>query len=150
MKATRQIYQQHGLRGYYRGLTLNLLLSFNGIVQMQTYEAVKLIYQSYNHTENAVLSLSFVAGGFSKITSTLLTYPLTTVRTRIQQNQYFDYVEQPKYRNILDISARLWREEGLFGFYKGIVANILKGVLQRGVYFYCYELFKMWLHINKP
>lgn len=34
---------------------------------------------------------------------------------------------------------RTWRDEGLRGFYKGFGANLLKGVLQKGLYFYAYE-----------
>jgi len=37
---------------------------------------------------------------------------------------------------------RLYRDEGFTGFYKGIVPNLLKGIPQRGIYFYFYELFK--------
>jgi len=30
------------------------------------------------------------------------------------------------------------KDEGLRGFYKGFEANLLKGILQKGVYFYFY------------
>ena len=28
------------------------------------------------------------------------------------------------------------------GFYKGLVANLIRGVPQKGIYFYFYEIFK--------
>jgi hypothetical protein len=34
------------------------------------------------------------------------------------------------------------KQEGIKGFYKGLAPNILKGIPQRGIYFYCYELIK--------
>lgn len=72
----------------------------------------------------------------------LFTYPLTTIRTRIQQDQYFNNRISAKYANVLDIIVRMGKEEGVGGFYKGLVANMMKGIPQRGIYFYCYEAIK--------
>ena len=78
----------------------------------------------------------------SKFVAILITYPLTTIRTRIQQNQYFNNRSKAKYSNALDASYRLIRDEGVSGFYKGLIPNLMKGIPQRGIYFYFYELFK--------
>lgn len=43
-KSVREIKAQYGLKGFYRGLIPNMALSFNGVVQMQTYEAMKALY----------------------------------------------------------------------------------------------------------
>jgi len=43
-KSIREIHHQYGLKGFYRGLLPNIMLSFNGVVQMQTYEAMKALY----------------------------------------------------------------------------------------------------------
>lgn len=69
-KAVTQIYQQHGVRGYFRGLGLNLVLSVNGMVQMQTYEGVLKAYkydQPYLehtacHKATTYKNLSWLAG----------------------------------------------------------------------------------------
>lgn len=37
LDATREILRQHGAGGFFRGLGINIILSVNGIVQMQTY-----------------------------------------------------------------------------------------------------------------
>jgi hypothetical protein len=69
-------------------------------------------------------------------------YPLTTIRTRIQQNQYVNDPFEQKYKGVKDVITRTWREEGVRGFYKGLTSNIIKGVPQKGIYFYAYELIK--------
>ena len=74
-------------------------------------------------------------------------YPLTTVRTRYQQNQFLAEEVNPKYSNTLNIVSRMIKEEGIAGFYKGFYVNLVKGFLQRGIYFYCYELAKKVLGI---
>lgn len=44
----RQIYRQEGLKGYSRGLGLSFVLSANGVVQMYSYEGLKLLYDYLN------------------------------------------------------------------------------------------------------
>jgi hypothetical protein len=85
----------------------------------------------------------------SKLVSGVASYPLTTLRTRIQQNQYFEGSNTPKYKDVIDILVKVWQEEGIPGYFKGLVPNLLKGVLQRGAYFYCYELLKYWMNADQ-
>lgn len=44
---------------------------------------------------------------------------------------------------------RTLREEGAHGFYKGITANLMRGISQKGIYFYFYEMFKEVLFPEK-
>lgn len=92
---------------------------------------------------------AFLAGGISKFVSSLLSHPLTTIRTRYQQEQYLTEEKGPKYSGNYDIMAKLMKEEGLRGFYKGFGVNMVKGFLQRGIYFYCYELAKRALGVGR-
>lgn len=43
MKSVREIYQQHGWKGYLRGLGISVLLCSNVFIQMYTYELSKRI-----------------------------------------------------------------------------------------------------------
>lgn len=72
----------------------------------------------------------------------MFTYPITTIRTRIQQNQFVAVGNTAKYASIQDVVSKLIAGEGIFGFYKGITANMMKGIPQRGIYFYFYEKMK--------
>lgn len=72
----------------------------------------------------------------------MLSYPITTLRTRIQQRQYVGNSECQKYKGIGDLAKKTISSEGICGFYKGITANMMKGVSQKGIYFYFYEIFK--------
>jgi len=60
------------------------------------------------------------------------------MRTRIQQNQFVSCTKNQKYLGIMDLVKRTANEEGLKGFYKGMSANLMRGVCQKGIYFYCY------------
>lgn len=64
------------------------------------------------------------------------------MRTRAQQNQYVIDEKTKKYAGTLEIIKRTNRDEGLLGFFKGFKANLLKGIMQKGIYFYIYEIIK--------
>lgn len=72
----------------------------------------------------------------------MFTYPITTVRTRIQQNQFVSRNTEAKYKNTREITSKLMKDEGVRGFYKGFSVNFVKGVFQKGIYFIAYEALK--------
>jgi len=141
----RQIRKQYGLWGYGKGLGLSLILAFTGAVQMYSYEGLKKIYQYLEIPETFLDEKHFICGAACKIIVAIFNYPLTTIRTRIQQNQFVKDDKTMKYRSISEIISRTKKGEGVLGFYKGFEANLLKGVIQKGVYFYFYEMFKTHL-----
>ena len=50
--------------------------------------------------------------------------------------------KKEKYKNIKDVIEKMWKYEGLKGFYKGFMANALKTVPSKGVFFVFYENLK--------
>jgi solute carrier family 25 folate transporter 32 len=108
---------------------MNLLLSFSGAIQMLTYETSKKLYDKLNIPQTELMEKNFLCGGIAKIGTVFFTYPFTTIRTRIQQNQYLKiHPNEQKYHNDMEIIAKTFRMEGMRGFYKGITANILRGI----------------------
>jgi hypothetical protein len=55
------------------------------------------------------LEKNFIAGALSKIVSGAIMYPLTTIRTRIQQNQFVNGSFDPKYKGVRDVILRTWK-----------------------------------------
>lgn len=50
----------------------------------------------------------------------------------------------------MDITVKIWRQEGMAGFFKGLSPNLIRGIPHRGVYFYFYEVFKKWMIVTEP
>jgi hypothetical protein len=98
------------MKGFGKGLLISLVLSFSSVVQMYFYEAFKLVYDYLDLPQTVMEEKSFICGGGSKIWSILLSYPITTVRTRIQQNQFFNNRNNAKYYSVIDVSSRMIRE----------------------------------------
>ena len=116
---------------------------------MYSYEGSKILYDNLFFS-SYLGEKNFFCGAVSKVVTTFATYPFTTIRTRVQQNQFIDGSSEAKYRGALDVMWKMMKHEGFLGFYKGVVPNILRGIPQRGLYFYFYELFKSWMNVGDP
>lgn len=105
---------------------------------MYLYEGSKIVYEALQIPESRYSEKNFICGSLSKFFAVLLTYPLTTIRTRLQQNQFYNNRSSAKYTNAKVVAITLMKGEGFTGFYKGLLPNLMKGIPQRGIYFYFY------------
>lgn len=76
---------------------------------MYAYEGSKLLYDALLIPQTKLLEKNFIAGSISKIITGLIMYPLTTIRTRIQQNQYINGIPNAKYNDVWEIIFRTWK-----------------------------------------
>ena len=68
---------------------------------------------------------NFVLGGIAGSVGATLVYPIDLVKTRMQ-NQRSNVIGQPlMYRNSLDCAKKVLQNEGFFGFYSGLVPQLL-------------------------
>lgn len=89
---------------------MNLMLSFSGAIQMFVYEGSKKLYDKINIPQSEFMEKHFVCGGIAKMGSVLFVYPFTTVRTRIQQNQFVKaHPDNIKYHNVIEIVSKTWK-----------------------------------------
>ena len=132
----RQIYASDGLRGFYRGLLPSLFGVSHGALQFMVYEKMKIFRQGQGYPGRSQLSsLDFIAlSGTSKLIAGTVTYPYQVVRSRLQT-----YDAERTYRGVLDVIAQTSRQEGLGGFYRGIVPNMLRVLPSTCVTFLVYE-----------
>lgn len=71
---------------------------------------------------------NFGLGGIAGATGATLVYPIDLVKTRMQ-NQRSTVVGEPQmYKNSLDCVAKVFRNEGLLGFYSGLGPQLLVSV----------------------
>ena len=135
----RQIYRSEGLRGFYRGLVPSLFGVSHGALQFTIYEKLKISRKNHKSSENAPLSnLDYLSlSGLSKLIAGAVTYPYQVVRSRLQT-----YEAQRTYRGVFDVMAQVSRQEGVKGFYKGLVPNTLRILPSTCVTFVVYENMK--------
>eukprot|EP00594_Rhizosolenia_setigera_P014796 CAMPEP_0178959224 /NCGR_PEP_ID=MMETSP0789-20121207/12149_1 /TAXON_ID=3005 /ORGANISM="Rhizosolenia setigera, Strain CCMP 1694" /LENGTH=378 /DNA_ID=CAMNT_0020642157 /DNA_START=17 /DNA_END=1153 /DNA_ORIENTATION=+ len=88
-------------------------------------------------------------GAVSKIVASTTTYPLQVIKSRIQQRQNQSTPssssslkkvgEQDQYRGIISAVQRIFRKEGISGFFKGCIPNALRVAPSAAITFVVYE-----------
>lgn len=107
----KEIKNQHGFKGYYKGFSMNLLLTSNRALQMLAYEGSQSLYDKLNIPQSALMERNFVCGGIAKMANVFVIYPLTTLRTRIIQNQFVKAnPNQAKYNNVIEIIIKTFQK----------------------------------------
>ncbi|KJZ74182.1 hypothetical protein HIM_06413 [Hirsutella minnesotensis 3608] len=146
----RLIFAQEGLRGFYRGLGVSLLGVSHGAVQFAVYEPAKRMYFARRRLQNgensdhdapmsteATVALSSMA----KLVAGAVTYPYQVLRSRLQ-----NYSADEQFgRGFRGVVARTWREEGIAGFYRGLVPGVVRVMPATWITFLVYENVKYYL-----
>ncbi|KAI1894113.1 hypothetical protein AGOR_G00112480 [Albula goreensis] len=135
LDALVKIYRQEGIPGLYRGFVPGLFGTSHGALQFMAYEELKRDYNKYrNKSSDAQLNpLEYITmAALSKIFAVASTYPYQVVRARLQD-------QHNKYNGAVDVIKRTWRNEGVFGFYKGMVPNLIRVTPACCITFVVYE-----------
>ncbi|KAJ5127516.1 hypothetical protein N7448_008295 [Penicillium atrosanguineum] len=151
VSGARQIYCTEGVPGFYRGLVPALFGVSQGALQFMAYERLK-IFRSRSRHDAPLGDVSTGAGrklgnfdflalsSLSKVFSGCITYPYQVVRSRLQT-----YDSHLFYRGAIDAVVRIWAQEGLAGFYKGLGPNLFRVLPSTWVTFLVYENTKVYL-----
>lgn len=134
----KRVWIQEGLLGFWKGLTPALLSVSQGALQFTLYDTSKDIILKERGTELSTVQYIY-ASAFSKMVSTLTFYPLQVFRSRLQGYDSIGRVLKMK-----EISHQLFSKDGIPGFYKGLVPNLMRVVPATCVTFVAYENFKKW------
>ena len=110
------IWQTEGLAGLYKGFVPSVLLASNPVIQFTLYEKLKQLLG-----EDLLMLTYFGLGVLSKLFATIATYPLLTVRTRIQISQ--------EDLSMYSVAVAMLRTESFTAFYKGFSAKVIQSVL---------------------
>lgn len=157
IECVKNIWNTHGWRGFYEGY-------FGGISrdvpfrvsQLVTYEATKSFYlklkakrqsKATNKKRDAPVELSALeaaaCGAVAGTISSALTCPLDRFKTLLM-------TDSSKYGgSVASAAAKVWQEEGLRGFSRGMVPRIVYIAPSVAIFFVAYEVaqqkFKKWL-----
>ena len=142
LDAIRKIYQNEGIKGYYRGLGATFIVSaLASSVWWMTYENVKLLLyrpsilhhlkwsKSTDETSVGVHRVpQFIAGFIAGTITSACINPLDVVKTRIQTQNISTLGATSStvmYRNIFHGLKCLWTEEGIQGLLRGVLPKLM-------------------------
>ncbi|KAL8941672.1 MAG: hypothetical protein Q9211_001716 [Gyalolechia sp. 1 TL-2023] len=139
---TQHIYREEGLWGFYRGLVPSLFGVSHGALQFMVYEQLKQHRAGQLGVGEGGLSAMdlLCLSGASKVFAGSATYPYQVVRARLQM-----YEANQTYKNARDAVAKIWKQEGIKGFYKGLGPNLVRVLPSTWVTFLVYEKTKTFL-----
>ena len=108
----------------------------------------KLTSDLYHYKDGNLRPLiPFAIGGASSLTAGFIVYPINLIKTKMQAMRPKDFEElgSPKSEKapfVRQIVYEIRRTSGFRGFYSGIQANLLKGVLASSISFGMWENLK--------
>lgn len=142
LDGTRQIFRSEGLVGFYRGLVPSLFGISHGALQFMAYEQLKIYrIKGIPEGQKDLKAIDFlVLSGVAKVFAGSITYPYQVIRTRLQM-----YDADSAYRGASDVIRKVWRREGLTGFYKGLGLNMVRVLPSTWVTFLVYEKMKVYV-----
>ncbi|CAL9737553.1 mitochondrial thiamine pyrophosphate carrier 1 [Monosporozyma servazzii] len=155
-QACLEIWEYEGLKGFYGGCSASLLsLTLATGIMFSTYESIKIYSEgkSYGEDKNKETSmLSSSASTISAITSKTLTFPIDTVRRRIQLqdsihiDKYFLkdtnvglYKRYQAANSIVMIPILMIKYEGIYSLYKGLPVALCKSIPTTVLSLWAYE-----------
>ncbi|KAK9130602.1 hypothetical protein Sjap_011089 [Stephania japonica] len=140
LDAAREVYEEAGIRGFWKGIIPTLIMVCNPSIQFMIYESlVKRLRAKRAAVKNGSTTVTalevFFFGALAKLGATVTTYPLLVVKSRLQAKQETGGNVALKYTGTLDAIVKMIRFEGLPAFYKGMSTKIVQSVFAASVLF---------------
>lgn len=128
-----KIYQQGGLKSFYRGYLPNLLgiIPYAGI-DLAVYETLKKMYLKHHSLEDPGILVLLACGTISSSCGQIASYPLALVRTRLQ-------AQTSPQVTMVGLFRTIYSKEGVKGLYRGIIPNFMKVAPAVSISYVVYE-----------
>jgi len=78
----KEIYKQHGIKAFYNGVMPGMILVLNPIINFVVYESV--VKWLKGEKRNPKTLHIFIGSSLGKLLATLATYPILTIRVKLQ------------------------------------------------------------------
>ncbi|KAL7669634.1 hypothetical protein ACOME3_010281 [Neoechinorhynchus agilis] len=130
------IIKNDGVLKLWRGVTPAIILMT--LTGATTFGSLTVFEEKLGTDSPAkTLGAGFLSGATSKLTF----YPLDVIKKRLQVQGFksWDFNNKVVYTGVLDCGKRIFRNEGLNGFYKGVLPSLMKTGIQTGLIIAVYK-----------
>ncbi|KAL1923603.1 uncharacterized protein VTP21DRAFT_8583 [Calcarisporiella thermophila] len=134
LETGQEIVRQEGWATLWKGLRASLVLTVNPAITYGMFERVKALVLRRLGRKDLTPGLAFFVGATSKTLATVVTYPYIMAKVRMQWKAPRG-VKMTPYRSGIDVLTRVYKSEGVSGWYKGMQAQITKAVLSQALLF---------------
>ncbi|ORZ25344.1 mitochondrial carrier domain-containing protein [Absidia repens] len=142
VKTCQSIIAEEGVAGLWRGIRPSLVLCVNPAITYGSFEKIKQFVLNLLKTSVLSSGAAFGVGALSKTLATVITYPYIMAKVRMQWKPSKEMAEKvDAYKGAFDVLARVMKQEGFFGWYKGMSTQITKAVLSQALLFMMKDIF---------
>lgn len=137
MEVFETIMKDEGWKGLFRGNFVNVIrVAPSKAIELFAYDTVKkMLTPKLEEQHKLHIPPSLVAGACAGITSTLFTYPLELLKTRLT-------IEKDVYDNLLHAFVKILREEGPAELYRGLTPSLIGVVPYAATNYFAYDMLK--------
>ncbi|KAL7883432.1 hypothetical protein SRHO_G00010900 [Serrasalmus rhombeus] len=138
LQASRCILTEEGLAAFWKGhIPAQLLSGCYGAVQFAIFEVLTEVVHKSTSYSSQMPGVHFLCGGLAACSATIACQPLDTLRTR------FAAQGEPKvYRTLRHAVFTMYRQEGVFTFYRGLTPTLVAVFPYAGLQFFFYNVLK--------
>ncbi|XP_030512110.1 nicotinamide adenine dinucleotide transporter 1, chloroplastic-like isoform X3 [Rhodamnia argentea] len=133
-----RIAREEGLRGLYRGTLPSLVGVSHVAIQIPAYEMIKCYIARKDDEavdQPGPVNVIF-ATIVSKLAASIVTYPHEVVRSKLQEQGQGG---RDRYAGVIDCVKKVYRHEGVPGFYRGFFTSLLRTIPSAVITFASYE-----------
>jgi Mitochondrial carrier protein. len=147
IQAIRHIYQIDGIRGFYKGMMTTLMrdVPWSGLSYASYKFGIDLYIQTTGKKpKDSPLAVSLI-GGASASFAVIATYPFDNLRVRYQCHD----LAKHHFDKPFDLLKIIYKEEGIRGFYVGLLPRLLKKGTSNALTWGIYETIRKDSIIHK-
>jgi solute carrier family 25 protein 44 len=156
--AFHRILKEEGLRGFYKGFSSSALavipvqVTYYGTYEggrmglEYAYKKLKRKSKSLPDYSNVEPIVHFVMGGMAEGISGFVWVPLDAIAQKMQIQGPSPVAGVHKYHDVFDAIVKIWRTEGVIGYYRGYWAAMMYNAPISAVSWPTYEYFKKKLY----
>ncbi|CAK9312835.1 unnamed protein product [Citrullus colocynthis] len=131
------IMQTDGWKGLFRGNFVNIIrVAPSKAIELFVYDTVnKNLSPKPGEPPKLPISASFVAGACAGVSSTLCTYPLELLKTRLT-------IQRDAYNGLFDAFLKILREEGPAELYRGLAPSLIGVIPYSATNYFAYDTLR--------
>ncbi|GJV65241.1 adenine nucleotide transporter BT1, chloroplastic/mitochondrial-like protein [Tanacetum coccineum] len=133
----QDIMQTEGWTGLFRGNLINVIrVAPSKAIELFAYDTVKKsLAPKAGEKEKPRIPESLIAGAVAGISSTICTYPLELLKTRLT-------VQRGVYKNLVDAFLTIVKEEGPAELYRGLTPSLIGVVPYAATNYFAYDTLR--------
>jgi hypothetical protein len=135
LDAVRKIWAKEGAQAFYSGFSANLVRNSSlHVTELMVYDFIKEHALDVGVEDSALLHSA--AGAGAGLTAALVCNPFDVLKTRLMCQKSFNI---RKYNDTSDAIRKIFKAEGVSGFYKGVYPQLVRLATWNMVMFTTYE-----------